>query len=605
MSVLISGVLMNPAGVPVSGAEVTFSALTNGPSVLNGFSASVITDQDGNYSIPLEICEYAISIQSDGYNSVYGSVSINEKSTPATINELLKRAAMEQAVTPAIIVYFREIQTDVAAKLATMQTLGTNAAEAASAAVVARNEAAQYAQNLSAAVAQAQQASAAATASANAATTAKNAAETAAGNAQATLADAMKKSANGADISDPAAFRANVELGSAATYDAQTSSTDATPNRILKLAANGEGSFGLGNTVERPVHSASGFFSFRMPATALAHIGLNMVGVGYQSAYLPNRRAQIFQSFADGQLRHRLSTTETAIDAATPWRVCWDDANLKKQSGSTDTTSGALLSVGAFGLGSAPPMSADANTAIDSGVTQFIRSPNAGLSNWPNNGLIAWRGINLAWDVNSASQIAMGYAPTVRMYVRTKAGTTYSGWSNVLLSNQYTIDSSGNFKTASPIITIYSDGSFTNTEEAEGVNVERISEGVYKITGCQGMHPDAAWNGIDGGISNPKCRNGQELTWNDYEVDEDGSVTVYTFHRVHPGAMPFAQNRLTLNKEQFDPKKHDINNTWPDQSPIDVPRGMYIQVRVNMPECAEPKPKVMSSNVYCNSVSPT
>ncbi|GKW35922.1 hypothetical protein PEC730217_47020 [Pectobacterium carotovorum subsp. carotovorum] len=36
MSVLISGVLMNPAGVPVSGAEVTFSALTNGPSVLNG-----------------------------------------------------------------------------------------------------------------------------------------------------------------------------------------------------------------------------------------------------------------------------------------------------------------------------------------------------------------------------------------------------------------------------------------------------------------------------------------------------------------------------------------------------------------------------------------
>ncbi|MCA6955144.1 phage tail fiber protein, partial [Pectobacterium polaris] len=157
----------------------------------------------------------------------------------------------------------------------------------------------------------------------------------------------------------------------------------------------------------------------------------------------------------------------------------------------------------------------------------------------------------------------------------------------------------------SPVINIYADGSFTTTDEANGVNVERLSEGVYKITGCHGMHPDAAWNGIDGGVSNPKCRNGQELTWNNYEVDEDGSVTVYTFHRVHPDAIPFAQNRLTLDKERFDPRKgHKLEDTWQDQTPIDIPKGMFIQVRVNMPERAEPKPAVMSSNVYCNTISP-
>ncbi|URG50636.1 hypothetical protein IG609_009115 [Pectobacterium quasiaquaticum] len=166
-------------------------------------------------------------------------------------------------------------------------------------------------------------------------------------------------------------------------------------------------------------------------------------------------------------------------------------------------------------------------------------------------------------------------------------------------------DSGGFWKTASPVINIYSDGSFTTTDEAVGVDVKRLSEGVYKITGCQGMHPNAAWNGIDGGVSNPKCRNDKALLWNNYEVDEDGSITVYTFHRVHPDAMPFAQNRLTLDKKPFDAEKgHTPEMEWPDQSPIDVPKGLFIQVRVNMPERIEPKPFVSHSNVYCNSVSP-
>ncbi|AYH09433.1 hypothetical protein C5E24_06875 [Pectobacterium parmentieri] len=175
----------------------------------------------------------------------------------------------------------------------------------------------------------------------------------------------------------------------------------------------------------------------------------------------------------------------------------------------------------------------------------------------------------------------------------------------LVTGNNAVADANGYWKTASPVINIYADGSFTTTHEAIGVNVERLSEGVYKITGCQGMHSDAAWNGIDGGVSNPKCRNDKALLWNNYEVDEDGSITVHTFHRVHPDAISFAQNRLTLDKEQFDPKKgHKLEDTWPDQAPIDVPKGLFIQVRVNMPERIEPKPAVMHSNVYCNSISP-
>ncbi|MCU1787530.1 hypothetical protein CUU54_01500 [Pectobacterium polaris] len=178
-------------------------------------------------------------------------------------------------------------------------------------------------------------------------------------------------------------------------------------------------------------------------------------------------------------------------------------------------------------------------------------------------------------------------------------------WRKVYDTGNTTVGSGGALLVASPVINIYADGSFTTTDEAAGVDVERLSEGVYKITGCQGMNADPAWNGIDGGIKNPVCRNDKTLLWNNYEVDEDGSVTVYTFHRVHLDAMPFAQNRLTLDKEPFDPKKgHALEDTWPDQTPIDVPRGLFIQVRVNMPERIEQKPTIMSSNVYCNTISP-
>ncbi|WP_409311395.1 prophage tail fiber N-terminal domain-containing protein, partial [Pectobacterium sp. B1J-3] len=222
MSVLISGVLVNPAGIPVPHAEITFTALTNGNSVLNGFSASVIANDAGEYAIPLELCDYSISIQADGKNTLYGSVSINEKTTPTTLNELLKIQAMEQTVTPSAIAYFREIQADVTAKSAMVQELKNRTEIAANNAIAARDAAAQYAQNLSAAVIQAERASTSATDSANAAITAKNAAEMAAGNAQATLDGAMKKSANGSDIDDVEEFRANLGLKDGAVHDVQT-----------------------------------------------------------------------------------------------------------------------------------------------------------------------------------------------------------------------------------------------------------------------------------------------------------------------------------------------------------------------------------------------
>ncbi|WP_052012466.1 prophage tail fiber N-terminal domain-containing protein [Pectobacterium betavasculorum] len=708
MSVLISGALLNPAGIPVAGAEITFTALTTSDSVLNGFSASTVTNDNGEYAIPLEHCVYSIAIQSDGYNSIYGSVSINEKSTPTTINELLKLATMEQAVTPAVIVYFREIQTDVAAKLATMQTLSNNATTAARDATTARNQAAQYAQSLSAAVAQAQQASTSATASANASTLAKNAAETAARNAQNTLTDAMKKSANGGDITDSAAFRANLGLKDAATNDAQASPTDSTAGRVLKIASNGAGPFGLGsaasflstsdvvvqlrgmqtgfarctiNTVRAPTSAAWLFNIMRWDSNTCCVIAISTVpsqglyfivigsntDSGWQPLWAGNNLTLPISTnnggsgtntgaFANGPNTQAPSTIAAFLasvagygnnsagsasisDDAGSWHTYlsvkhrsgsgdginygfiledrgmtssdytgfvlrkqlptgWlppvnilHSGNTVKQSNTMDTTPNSVLLNGAFGMGlgisqATVPAYTDITT---SGITRTFKSPQGGVG-YPTTD-VAWCGQHWAYDHNAGASLAILAAQSigqVRAQVNVRRNANQLGWLNVLLSNQYVTDSGGFYKTASPVVNIYSDGSFTTTDEAAGVNVERLSEGVYKITGCHGMHSDAAWNGIDGGVSNPRCRNGLELTWNDFSVESDGSVIVRTYHRPHPYAISFARNEI---------------DGYKNGDPIDIPRGLFIQVRVNMPEREEPKPTVMHSNVYCNSVS--
>ncbi|MBQ4788077.1 hypothetical protein F9U39_01445 [Pectobacterium versatile] len=631
MSVLISGVLMNPAGVPVSGAEVTFSALTNGPSVLNGFSASVMTDQDGNYAIPLEICEYAISIQSDGYNSVYGSVSINEKSTPATINELLKLAAMEQTVTPAIIVYFRNIQADVAAKLVAMQVLGTNAAEAASTAVTARDEAAQYAQNLSAAVAQAQQASAAATTSANNASNsangalvAKNAAETAAGNAQATLAGAMLKGQFGwggsaivippsenilTYFSQPRASGVYSGLGNAGGPES--------PSGIFD---SGKYEWILGY-LDR--YGTLRFTSYNQPFCSATNIWDNGTWRGWvldwNKTNLPNPvTLDTAQTITNGKIfrygDHPISLVATATggpiylpfyDSNGTTRKGWigrgaandaieisNDVTLARvrllPDGSINFKARKITFTDGYGFmrNAEPadyPTGGDFAAALSS--EQSAGSCTVG-GNWRAFLSVRHRGGNVGWGDSDKYGWAivdnrMTQGNFNEFTLEKNVNGNFLPGVHLKHSGNTTVDSNGFLKTASPIVKLFSDGSSELNAESEGVVTARISEGVYHITGCLGLNADRAWGGEDGGITNPRCRNGYERIWNDYDVQEDGSLIIRTYHRVHSDAMPFAQNRLNLDHRQYNEKRDSAE--WADRSPIDIPLGTYLTVRVQMP----------------------
>lgn len=149
------------------------------------------------------------------------------------------------------------------------------------------------------------------------------------------------------------------------------------------------------------------------------------------------------------------------------------------------------------------------------------------------------------------------------------AGGTAGSWQKFYTSTNTTIASDGTLKAASPVVKLFSDGSFETNDESEGCSVTRLSTGEYLIEGCEGLNSEAKWGGIDGGFDIPTDRNKQPLIWLDYEVHADGSVLVKTYHRTHPAAPEFARNEL-----------QDIS----DGDPIDIPSDQFVSVRVQMPQ---------------------
>ncbi|WP_145594143.1 prophage tail fiber N-terminal domain-containing protein [Yersinia aleksiciae] len=153
MSVTVSGIMINPVGEPVVNAQITLTAITNSLTVLNAFSATVRTDNIGAYSIQLEEGSYSITVAANGRSFVYGAVTLDNTTGPSTLNQLLKQQIMESELTPDVILYFRQIQQQVANDLATIKVLESSASTSAMSAGHSRDEAKQYATDLAAALA--------------------------------------------------------------------------------------------------------------------------------------------------------------------------------------------------------------------------------------------------------------------------------------------------------------------------------------------------------------------------------------------------------------------------------------------------------------------
>ncbi|XUU49183.1 phage tail protein [Serratia nematodiphila] len=159
--------------------------------------------------------------------------------------------------------------------------------------------------------------------------------------------------------------------------------------------------------------------------------------------------------------------------------------------------------------------------------------------------------------------------------IRVYAGKKATDWNGKALhtralwdSVNTTVDGNGFIKRASPIVKLYRNGSCELNDESHGIKTERISEGVYRVSGTLGFNADAQWGGPDGGIEVPLDRNKQPLIWVDYEVEPTGDLLIKTYHRTYTAAPPFARN--------------DVQG-YDEGMPIDIPAGRWIDLRVEMP----------------------
>ncbi|EBF4387562.1 phage tail protein [Salmonella enterica subsp. enterica serovar Infantis] len=363
------------------------------------------------------------------------------------------------------------------------------------------------------------------------------------------------------------------------------------PYTLPVKAVNNNTSLTLVSVYTGPTQSGAAWSA--VPRVALNMVTAALVAQSAEALRGLNYDKQNWQSIFSGTGNITVKLPDGSAWNGPAWNGITTELNKKANasdlgsaaSKNTGLNSGDIMTVGSFGIGAKD--GAYAFEVNDFGAVQVAMS-GSGLRTYRNNGFLGdgdqsiaqysptiWVGTGDTWSSLSfpyshAGKIAVasGSESAGRMVVRLL-------WDN----NNTVVDGNGFIKQASPVVRIFSDGGYETNDESEGVVVTRIQTGEYLIEGCTGLNADAAWGGIDGGFEIPVDRNKQPRIWLDYKVNADGSILVRTFHRVHPSAPTFAQNRIgnTDNDGVF-------TETVADGEPVDIPADSFVSVRVEMPE---------------------
>lgn len=154
--------------------------------------------------------------------------------------------------------------------------------------------------------------------------------------------------------------------------------------------------------------------------------------------------------------------------------------------------------------------------------------------------------------------------------LRVWQGTSWTPWYAYWTTRNTTVDSNGFIKKASPIARLSGEpekmpddylngftlsGCVAVNGEAEGVTAERISVGVYKVTGSLGF-AEEGWN-----IEVPQDVNGNRLCFVETSTGKDGTIYV------------------KVSKRRFDIDTAAIVAG----DPMDIPDGRWIDLRLEMP----------------------
>ena len=329
-------------------------------------------------------------------------------------------------------------------------------------------------------------------------------------------------------------------------------------------------------------------------STSLSTLDLNTVkdeGDYYQAATSNATSEKNYPIVAAGTLRvlnHVASSNgrKGVTQIYYPWHVAdyyyqrvynapadaWEVWQLFESRSKNDTR---YVKIGDYGVGGASSViSADANVAVSN---QFVT--------WPINtpGAPTGQGFFGLEGADSGSRWQMAFirgtaTPDLSIRVRTPAGAWSTVWSKIWHSTNTTVDANGFVKKASPIIRLSNDpakmpadylpgfvlaGVGAVNGEAAGVTAQRLATGLYQISGSLGLATEG-WQ-----IEIPQDANGNRLVFASTEVDEDGTIRVYT------------------HKRRFDPDSAMVVAG----EPMDIPEGRWIDLRLSMP--AQPEPEIV------------
>ncbi|EDE1902561.1 phage tail protein [Salmonella enterica subsp. enterica serovar Tennessee] len=363
------------------------------------------------------------------------------------------------------------------------------------------------------------------------------------------------------------------------------------PYTLPVKAVNNNTSLTLVSVYTGPTQSGAAWSA--VPRVALNMVTAALVAQSAEALRGLNYDKQNWQSIFSGTGNITIKLPDGSAWNGPAWNGITTELNKKANasdlgsaaSKNTGVNSGDIMTVGSFGIGAKD--GAYAFEVNNFGAVQIAMS-GSGLRTYRNNGFLddgdqsiaqysptIWVGTGDTW-----ASLSLPYSPAGKIAVASGSESAGRMVVRLIWDNSNTVvDGNGFIKQASPVVRIFSDGGYETNDESEGVVVTRIQTGEYLIEGCTGLNADAAWGGIDGGFEIPVDRNKLARIWIDYEVNADGSVLVRTYHRVHPSAPPFAQNRIGNT---------DISGmfteTVADGEPVDIPADSFVSVRVEMPE---------------------
>ncbi|MBY8680328.1 phage tail protein [Escherichia coli] len=236
------------------------------------------------------------------------------------------------------------------------------------------------------------------------------------------------------------------------------------------------------------------------------------------------------------------------------------------------SSSGDMLSVGDFGLGSTLPRAPYSDT-----ITNMFYTPgDAGVSQPTSDA--GWCHLVLAASSYYRAQLSLKYSEgKPRAFILNRIGTTSGGWTELYTTANTTKASDGTLKAASPVARIVASqeacqrvdiaedgfawcGCGTANTEAEGISLSRLDVGVYVLAGSAGLASEG-WQ-----LLPPMDPGGMgELGVVEAEQAESGDLTIRLYKRKY----------ILSDEGEIVKTKGEL---------MDVPANSWIDVRLDMPE---------------------